>query len=76
MHPPPSPGWADFTIMMKCTPETGYFFATLCVLCGFRGQNLCLSLFCSGAILMLLIEEHAENKKGSKVKKHNETHGF
>jgi len=24
VHPPPSPGWADFTIMMECTPESGH----------------------------------------------------
>jgi hypothetical protein len=23
-RPPPSPGWADFTIMMECTPEIGH----------------------------------------------------
>jgi hypothetical protein len=22
--PPPSPGWADFTIMMECTPESSH----------------------------------------------------
>ncbi len=32
VHPPPPPGWADFSIMMECTPEVA--FATLCVLCG------------------------------------------
>ncbi len=24
MHPSPSPGWANFSIMMKCTPESGH----------------------------------------------------
>jgi len=24
VHPPPSPGWADFTIMKECTPESGH----------------------------------------------------
>ncbi len=24
VHPPPSPDWADFTIMMECTPESGH----------------------------------------------------
>jgi hypothetical protein len=28
---PPSPGWADSTIMMECTPESGQ--CHLCVLC-------------------------------------------
>jgi hypothetical protein len=23
VHPPPSPGWADFTIMLEFTPESG-----------------------------------------------------
>ncbi len=32
-HPIPSPDWADFTIMMECTPEV-VAIATLCVLCG------------------------------------------
>ncbi len=24
MHPPPSPGWAEFTITMECTSESGH----------------------------------------------------
>jgi hypothetical protein len=24
VHSPPSPGWADFTIMIECTPESGH----------------------------------------------------
>ncbi len=23
LHPPPSPPWANFSIMMECTPESG-----------------------------------------------------
>jgi hypothetical protein len=30
VHPPPSPSWADFVIMMKCKPESSV--ATLCTL--------------------------------------------
>jgi hypothetical protein len=25
VQPPPSPVWADFTLMMECTPEIGHF---------------------------------------------------
>ncbi len=24
VHPPPSSGWADFSITMECTPESGH----------------------------------------------------
>ncbi len=24
LRPPPLPGWAEFTIMMECMPESGY----------------------------------------------------
>jgi hypothetical protein len=58
--PPPSPGWADFTIMMECTSESGYCHsvctlwssrvsANVCVLhiklCGVGGGLLTLHLF-------------------------------
>ncbi len=32
MHPPPTPGWADFTIMLEFTPESGP--SHFCILCG------------------------------------------
>jgi hypothetical protein len=32
VHPPPTPGWADFTIMLEFTPENGP--SPLCILCG------------------------------------------
>ncbi len=28
VHPPPSPGWDEFTIMMECTPESGHHLST------------------------------------------------
>jgi hypothetical protein len=32
VHPPPFPeGWAEFTIMMECTPESGHF-QSICTL--------------------------------------------
>ncbi len=35
VHPPPSPGWADFTIMMECTtPESGHCHSLCVLLCG------------------------------------------
>jgi hypothetical protein len=33
VRPPPSPGWADFSIMMEFTPESGRCHS-VCVLCG------------------------------------------
>jgi hypothetical protein len=30
--PPPSPAWANFTLVMECTPENSVLL--LCVLCG------------------------------------------
>jgi hypothetical protein len=37
VHPPPSPDWADFTIMMECTPESGHCHSPL--LEGMRGAT-------------------------------------
>ncbi len=31
VHPPPSPGWADFSVMMECTPESGNCHSVFCV---------------------------------------------
>jgi hypothetical protein len=33
MHRPPLPGWADFTIMMECQPESVHCHS-VCILCG------------------------------------------
>ncbi len=38
LHPPPSTGWADFTIMVECTPENGYC-NSLCTLCISHSQH-------------------------------------
>ncbi len=27
MHPPPSPAWANFTLMMECTPESSCYYS-------------------------------------------------
>jgi hypothetical protein len=31
MYPPPSPGWAKFSIMMECTPESGRCYSVFSV---------------------------------------------
>ncbi len=31
MHPPPSPAWANFTLMMECTPESNCFYSVYSV---------------------------------------------
>ncbi len=31
MHPPTSPGWTDFTIMVECTPGSGHCLS-VCIL--------------------------------------------
>jgi hypothetical protein len=33
VQPPPTPAWANFTLMMKYTPEK--WSLSLCVLCGY-----------------------------------------
>jgi hypothetical protein len=32
VHPPASPGWAGFTILLACTPESGHCHS-VCTLC-------------------------------------------
>jgi hypothetical protein len=43
---PPSPAWAEFTLMLECTPESGHCYAR-CVLCGFTPLSvpkICLNI--------------------------------
>jgi hypothetical protein len=35
VHPPPSPGWADFIIMMECMPESGHCHSVCTLWCTF-----------------------------------------
>ncbi len=47
MQPPPSPGWANFSIMMECTPESDYCLYECTLLCGLdqlRKKNFLLYL--------------------------------
>ncbi len=30
MHPPPTSAWANFTLMMECTPESSRYYFVLC----------------------------------------------
>ncbi len=46
---PPSPAWANFTLMMECTPESSVFL--LCVLCG-AGHALIRDFFPALATLV------------------------
>jgi hypothetical protein len=39
LHPSPSPGWANFSIMMECTPESGNCHS-VCTLCAVHRKNL------------------------------------
>ncbi len=39
VHPPPSPAWADFTIMMECTPESDHDLS-VCTLWGQRSDRM------------------------------------
>ncbi len=32
MHPPPIPAWANFTLMIECTPESDYCYSVYCTL--------------------------------------------
>jgi hypothetical protein len=32
VHPPPSPAWANFTLMMECTPESSRCYSVYSVL--------------------------------------------
>ncbi len=44
VHPPPSPAWANFTLMMKCTPESSVCYpvysvaGTVSILCSLAGR--------------------------------------
>jgi hypothetical protein len=31
VHPPPSPAWANFTLMMECTPESSRCYSVYSV---------------------------------------------
>ena len=43
--PSSSPGWADFSIMMECTPESGHCESSVYNVLGFDyGQKQCISL--------------------------------
>jgi hypothetical protein len=33
VHPPPSPAWANFTLMMECTPESSRCYSVYSVVC-------------------------------------------
>jgi hypothetical protein len=39
VHPPPSPAWDDFTLVMECTVRHKVAIATLFVLCGRYGLS-------------------------------------
>ncbi len=41
MHPPPSPGQANFTLMTECTPESRCYYSVYSV-----GVTVVLSIYC------------------------------
>ena len=58
--PPPKPGWADFSIMLECTPESGHCESSVYSVLGshhvleFRGhftspfiREVTVNIFCS-----------------------------
>jgi hypothetical protein len=75
-HPLPSPGWADFTLMMECTPESGRGHCHchsvysvplhLCTLCvsqrtHFIYQMYCLyNTYCRCICSMLIFSQHQD----------------
>jgi hypothetical protein len=57
VHPPPSAGWAGFTIMMECTPENGHV-ASLFVL-----SRLLLSISVESSLVPLRSSQTYELKR-------------
>ncbi len=38
MHPPPSPAWSNFTLMMECTPESSRCYSVYSVVWTTEGR--------------------------------------
>ncbi len=43
--PPPSPAWANFTLMMECTPESSHYYSVYSVVRAYHHPYLALSVF-------------------------------
>jgi len=65
VHLQPSPGWAEFTIMMERTPESGYC------------QSICItsSVLRTTELELCVLFVHCQGQ-GSKGAKEKDTHGM
>ncbi len=50
VHPPPAPAWANFTLMMECTPESSRCYSVYSVVLGYPLSLIPLPVFVKGKV--------------------------